>query len=144
MNAREGRKHSTQSLAEPPHETDSHLALGTPVPDDPELLLGDVEAARTALGLPDGPDEPDGADPRASRWGRATRAAGRVRTAGLAKLGRAAGRPSGIRPYHPETAAEPFPEDDGAWAPARAPYLLVAGLAAGGLVAVVVLRRRRG
>ncbi|MFD7987637.1 hypothetical protein ACFV4M_30265 [Kitasatospora indigofera] len=148
MDAGEGRKHSTRSLDEPPaeplYDTDAHLTLGTPVPDDPELLLGDVEAARSALGLPDRPAEPDGADARASRWRRATRAAGRARTAGLAKLGRAAGRPSGIRPYHPETAAEPFPEDDEAWAPARVPYLLVAGLAAGGLVAVVVLRRRRG
>ncbi|MCX5214243.1 hypothetical protein OG689_34120 [Kitasatospora sp. NBC_00240] len=186
MKSRESHERSTEPLADPPSAADSHLAVGTPVPDDPELLLGDAEAARSALGLPAGPDGPhpaalhdshdgvvehdshdgvdqhdshdgvdqhdnhesvdqqDGTDEPAGRWSRVTGSAGRARTAALAKLGGAAGRLRGSRPYHPEAAAVLLPEHDGATAPARVPYLLVAGLAAGGLAAVVVLRRRRG
>ncbi|WP_329493854.1 hypothetical protein [Kitasatospora herbaricolor] len=116
MNPREGRKPGARPLADPPHDTDSHLAVGTPVPDDPELLLGDVEAARTALGLPDPPDQVARHESHENldeqqRTGEQDGTAGR--------WSRVAG-------------------------PARVPYLLVAGLAAVGLAAVLVLRRRRG
>ncbi|WP_371494098.1 hypothetical protein OG871_03270 [Kitasatospora sp. NBC_00374] len=121
--------------------TAAHPGLGTPVPDDPELLLGDALAAQDLLGL--GQAEPAGRDhsllERArDSVGQATAAAVHAGDAGLNRVRQAAER---------ARAGHPLDGDDG-WETAapparRSPYLLAAGLTAGALIAWAVLRHRR-
>ncbi len=130
-------------LADPLRGADSHVVVGTPLPDDPEELLDDVDAAQSALGLPS--DHPADGERSADLVRRATDAAGRAGTAGLARLRQTADRLRATRPGHGEAGPQAFRQHDESLPQARAPYLLVAGLALAGLTTVVVvLRRRRG
>ncbi|MFC8448923.1 hypothetical protein [Kitasatospora sp. NPDC057223] len=144
MNAEENRLSSTGPTTDrsggPAGCPESHLAVGTPVPDDPELLFGDAKAARAALDA----SVPDAGGPAA----RAGQAVGRAGAAAVSKLGHTAGRTA--RRLRAARADRAVSGAQGRWqydeitSGVRVPHLLAAGLAAGGVVVVVVRRRRRG
>lgn len=144
MNAEENRPSSTGPTTDRPLGRtgcpESHLAVGTPVPDDPELLFGDAEAARAALAA--------SAPEAGGTVGRAGEAVGRAGTAAVSKLrqsvGRTVGRVRAARAARAGSGAQGRWQYDEITSGVRVPHLLVAGLAAGGVAAVVVLRRRRG
>jgi hypothetical protein len=140
MNAEENRLSSTGPTTDrsggPAGCPESHLAVGTPVPDDPELLFGDAKAARAALDA----SVPDTGGPAA----RAGQAVGRAGAAAVSKLRRTAGRLRAARADRAGSGAQGRWQYDEITSGVRVPHLLAAGLAAGGLVVVVVRRRRRG
>ncbi|MER8187913.1 hypothetical protein [Kitasatospora sp. NPDC094015] len=120
--------------------TAAHPGLGTPVPDDPEVLLGDALAAQDLLGVGQArpaDDEHSLLDRARDSVHRATAAAAHAGDAGLDKVRHAAER---VR-----SGPEAVEEDWRAAVPParRSPYLIAVGATAGALVAWAVLRRRR-
>ncbi|MFJ1705965.1 hypothetical protein [Kitasatospora sp. NPDC088346] len=123
--------------------TAAHPGLGTPVPDDPELLLGDALAAQDLLGIGRPQPTADGPSLLERARGsveRVTTAAVHAGDAGLNRVRQAAERAGAGQPPTGDV-------DDGreTFRPSARPrpYLLAAGLAAGALVTWAVLRRRR-
>ncbi|MEU9134223.1 hypothetical protein AB0D08_40195 [Kitasatospora sp. NPDC048540] len=126
-----------------------HPGLGTPVPDDPELLLGDALAAQDLLGVgPTPPADPPTEDEHSllerarESVGRVTAAAVHAGDAGLGRVRQAAEWAAERARYgEPATAYQDWTETG---RPVRrSPYLLGAGLTAGVLIVWAVLRRRR-
>ncbi|WUN30278.1 hypothetical protein OG823_04325 [Kitasatospora sp. NBC_00315] len=145
MESQQNRQLDTDPRTDPLRDADSHVAVGTPVPDDPELLLGDTETARGVLGLSQEPAEP--AEPEPQEAGPVERlgaVAARAGAAVVAGLRHAAARPMAFAPGRAHDATREYGGPDADPSRTRPPYLMVAGLAAGALAAVLVLRRRRG
>ncbi|MFC7178195.1 hypothetical protein ACFQMG_01305 [Kitasatospora paranensis] len=132
----------------------AHVGLGVPLPDDPELLLGDATAARDLLfGAPSGgPDRSRGADDRTggaahpvgaaardalTRSAVAVRRAGRTGQAAARRRIRRARATGAARSFVP--GGEPFEVDR----PVRRGPALIAAGAVGAVLLWAVTRRRR-
>ncbi|MEV4615296.1 hypothetical protein AB0K43_22310 [Kitasatospora sp. NPDC049258] len=121
--------------------TAAHPGIGTPVPDDPELLLGDALAAQDLLGVGQArsaEDEHTVLERARDSVHRVTAAAAHAGDAGLGRVRQVAERARSGHPVDGEGGWE------GAVPPARrSPYLIAVGVTAGALLAWAVLRHRR-
>ncbi|MFE2721569.1 hypothetical protein [Kitasatospora sp. NPDC059327] len=135
MTSEHDDRHGTREVG----GTAAHPGLGTPVPDDAELLFGDARTTQDRLGAGEaGSDAEHSLLDRARHTvHRATAAAAHAGDAGLGKVRQAADRawagPADIEKDW-EDAVPPV---------RRRPYLIAAGVTAGALVAWAVLRRWR-